>query len=164
MRVLERPDLPTVKQWKPNNAVQTKPSQWTAFVIYVKKPLKQINKTVRETETGDQDSSTGTENHAPFFTLFILLNLSYFLHTGPPTVIEIRDFYYIFPQLRAIWGTSDGAWGTRHMEFLCSTGGWMWACILQMLNGCPEKADSLKISATDSLFHFLPYLVLLLLY
>lgn len=68
-----------------------------------------INKTICETETGDQDSITGAENRAPSFTLLVLLNLSYFLHTGSPTVIEIKDFYYAFPQLRAICSTLDGA-------------------------------------------------------
>lgn len=71
MRVLMRSDLPTAKLWKLNNAVQTKPNQWTSFVVHVKKPVNQTNKTGCETETGAQ-------NHAPFFTVFVLLNLRFF--------------------------------------------------------------------------------------
>lgn len=157
MRVLMRPDMPTIKQWKPKNPVQTKPNQWTSFVWN----LNQTNKTVCETEIGEQNPSTGAENHAPFSTLLVLLNLRvFFLHTWTPSVVEMRNFYYVFLQLKVICSTLDGAWGTRHMEFLCSREGWIWACVFYLLNECPEKADSLKINAIASIFILIFFLLL----
>lgn len=97
-----RPDLPTIKQWKPNNSVRTKPNQGASFVIYV----NQTNKTVCETKIGDQDFCNAAESHAHFFTLFVLLNLSF---TGAPLVVEMKNFYCVFPPLKVICSTLDGA-------------------------------------------------------
>lgn len=99
--VLMRPDLPAIKQWKPNNSVRTKPNQGINFVVYV----HQTNKTVCETKIGDQDFCNAAENHAPFFTLFVLLNLSF---TGASSVVELKNFYYVFPQIKVICNTLDG--------------------------------------------------------
>lgn len=67
------------------------------------------NKPVCETEARDQESSSWTENHAPFSTLFFLLNLSFFSTTVTLPVVEMRNFDYIFHQLKTICSTLDEA-------------------------------------------------------